>query len=916
MTDIFISYSRKDKAFVTRLFEALESAGRDVWLDVKRIPPTAEWMAEISRSIESANDFVFVISPDSLRSEICARELAHATAQNKRLVPVVCREPGSENIPPELGKLNWIFFRSDDPFDQALATLQTALDTDLDHVRDHTRLLVRAHEWEAKGRSGSFTLRGEDLREAETWLAQGTAKEPRPAPLQMEYIAFSRQAERARQRRTLWAVVAALIVTTALAIAAFWQSQVATSREHSRATQQAIAEEERRIALSGRLATQSRLLVDEQPDLALLLAVLSGQIHDNFEVTSGLLNALEHRPDLVQYLHGAPAGISKLKYTADGTQLVATGLDGTILRWDLASGMLLKESTRKSDEYIYDLTLGPQGQAWVTRVEGDGVIVWDASSGEPLGPVILFSEDVDGYGGPNLPGVAALSPDGTRLATAVYEDIAIWDVQSGQLLGRSDVMLGFPPSVLLFSPDGEILASAGNEWQVYLWEPQSGRNLGVWQTAHTRNITSLAFSQDGRYLASGSEDGTVNLFERGSGEQRLRQPDYSITTGQEIPPLALGHPSAVRSLAFSPDGERLISGAIDGDLLSWDTNTMNANIAHSPAYVGAVLSLSFHPESGEFAATGENGSIIIWNPEMVWRLVRPIQEAELDLSFIENGTQWVDTSSLPTSSLYENMAVTESNSGVSAVAGCTVAVETYEPCPEAQVLAYQADGTLIDLEPVAITALPAALALSPEGAMLAAAACQGGTGCAVSQIWIWTLPEGQVQDLLVPTVGITGLWFSPDGRRLVAGGESKDVLMIDLKSGRQSRLLLNRLPGQLFDLVFSPDGRWMVASGAYDDPGPYLNDLMRGSLLLAEVESGQLVTVLDLPTGSTAGVLGFSEDGRLLRFLQEGFEGGLMVWELSSDRWQELACGIANRNLTESEWQRYVIGETFRQVCP
>ena len=179
MSHIFISYSRKDKAFVTQLFDALEAAGRDVWLDVNDIPPNAEWMAEISRAIEGADDFVFVISPDLLRSEICARELAHAIAHNKRLLTVVWREPAGEKIPPDLGKLNWIFFRSDDSFDQAFSKLQTALDTDLDYVRAHTRLLVRAREWQAKERSGSFSLRGEDLNEAETWLAKRAEKDPR-----------------------------------------------------------------------------------------------------------------------------------------------------------------------------------------------------------------------------------------------------------------------------------------------------------------------------------------------------------------------------------------------------------------------------------------------------------------------------------------------------------------------------------------------------------------------------------------------------------------------------------------------------------------------------------------------------------------------------------------------------------------
>jgi hypothetical protein len=92
MTDAFISYSRKDKAFVERLVDALESHDRDAWVDTKDIPLTADWLAEIYAAIEFADSFVFVISPDSVASEICGLEINHAVKHNKRLVPILHRD--------------------------------------------------------------------------------------------------------------------------------------------------------------------------------------------------------------------------------------------------------------------------------------------------------------------------------------------------------------------------------------------------------------------------------------------------------------------------------------------------------------------------------------------------------------------------------------------------------------------------------------------------------------------------------------------------------------------------------------------------------------------------------------------------------------------------------------------------------
>lgn len=132
MADVFISYSRKDKEFVQRLHGALARRSKDVWVDWEDIPPTAEWLNEINAAIEAAQAFLFVLSPDSLASEVCGKELAHAVANNKRLIPIVCREIDLRSVPQALARINWIFFRAGDDFDASLEALISAIETDLD----------------------------------------------------------------------------------------------------------------------------------------------------------------------------------------------------------------------------------------------------------------------------------------------------------------------------------------------------------------------------------------------------------------------------------------------------------------------------------------------------------------------------------------------------------------------------------------------------------------------------------------------------------------------------------------------------------------------------------------------------------------------------------------------------------------
>ena len=88
VADVFISYSRRDKEFVSRLHDRLEASGRSTWVDWEGIPPSAEWLREIYAAIEAGDAFLFVISGHSVVSQVCAAEIAHAVKHHKRLIPV------------------------------------------------------------------------------------------------------------------------------------------------------------------------------------------------------------------------------------------------------------------------------------------------------------------------------------------------------------------------------------------------------------------------------------------------------------------------------------------------------------------------------------------------------------------------------------------------------------------------------------------------------------------------------------------------------------------------------------------------------------------------------------------------------------------------------------------------------------
>jgi hypothetical protein len=199
MNQLFISYSRKDTEFARQLAENFSAQNMEAWVDWEDIPPTVDWMKEIERGIEEADIFIFIVSPDSIRSSVCAEEIAHAIKNGKRIAPVIAREVDMKEAPATLTHLNWIFFsRPQDKFEEAFEKLITAIRTDYDWVQTHARLQVRALEWERNQKESSFLLRGNDLKDAEAQVLVNGEKSPNPTALQREYISTSRRDEKAR----------------------------------------------------------------------------------------------------------------------------------------------------------------------------------------------------------------------------------------------------------------------------------------------------------------------------------------------------------------------------------------------------------------------------------------------------------------------------------------------------------------------------------------------------------------------------------------------------------------------------------------------------------------------------------------------------------------------------------------------
>ena len=218
---IFISYSRKDMAFADRLEAALKARGFEPLIDRNEIFAFEDWWKRIQGLISRADTVVFVLSADSVKSDVALKEVAHAASLNKRFAPIVYRQVDDTAVPEALGRLNFIFF--DDParFEANADHLAAALQIDIDWVRRHTEYGESGRRWAAMGRPTGLLLRSPALEEAERWMSSRPRNAPVPTAETQAFVAQSRR-EAIKRRWRAQALAAVSVAVMVMGLVAWW----------------------------------------------------------------------------------------------------------------------------------------------------------------------------------------------------------------------------------------------------------------------------------------------------------------------------------------------------------------------------------------------------------------------------------------------------------------------------------------------------------------------------------------------------------------------------------------------------------------------------------------------------------------------------------------------------------------------
>ena len=444
---------------------------------------------------------------------------------------------------------------------------------------------------------------------------------------------------------------------------------------------------------------------------------------------------------------------------------------------------------------------------------------------------------------------------------------------------------------VIFSPDGEILATGSVDGTVKLWSIY-GQLRHTLQGEYTDTFNSVSFSPDRKILATGSADGTVKLW---SIYGQLRH-------------TLQGHEAEVTSISFSPNGKVIVSGSRDGIVRLWDKQG-NPIGQPFPTQNASITSLSFSPNGKVIVSGSSNGIVRLWH-----RQGNPIgqtfkgHKADVTSISFSPDSKTLATASLDGAVILWNLQGHKKRTLQSS--GATINSVRFSP--DGQTIATgSSDGTvkLWSREGQELQILPGhnrgitTISFSPDGKILATASKD-------FTVRLWSV-EGydlKTQTLFGHEAAVDSVSFSPDGNLIASASSDGTVKILD-----RNGVLITTFTGHqgtVTSLSFSPDGKFLASAGSdgtiklwsldgkeiatlgghrdwvnsisFSPDGKFLTSASKD----ASVKFWNLETTEEIQTLKGHKVFEFSPNGKILA--TASFDGTVKLWILTGKELQTL----------------------------
>jgi WD40 repeat protein len=785
---------------------------------------------------------------------------------------------------------------------------------------------AQIEQWQANSISENL-LQGEELWSALSWAADRQLADQdllylsssQTLALQNATAELDRSQKKARQisrrnRRQVWVGVAILALSLCGAGWAEW-----TREQTSRATKLDLASMNalREFETGGQLDS---LLLAMQSAQELKKNVGNGSLAKYpafvplFNLQTILFNIREQ-----QRLSGHQGPVNGLSWQPNGQMLATAAADGRVRLWNLKTYQQQKIFSAQGSS-LNGISFAPNGQTIAAATQNGVVQLWK-TTGESI---------------------TTLTPDPVKE------------------LNQTDTKNTKPLNTVAFSPQGDLLAAAGNDRQIHLWRSDNHQLVRTF-TGHKDSIYQVKFSHNGKYLASASNDRTIKIWSVADGQllhtlSGHSDGVYGITFSPDDKTLATasadnqvwlwdwsanrvllifkGHRDRINNVTFDPQGQYLASASNDGTVKLWnrrDGSLINNLLGHSDR----VYQVQFSPDGQQLGSSSADGTVRLWQVHTSKNNSNhtPLSHlAPVNSAVFSPNSQLIASASTDTTIQIRNLAAQE----VSTIKGGDKRINSVRFSPDNRLLAfggYDKTVQLWQLQPqqklaeFATTDRVNGVNFSPDGKLLAAATD--------GKIMLWDVATTEELDSFIGNGELVNhVVFSPNGKTLASANRNGTIKLWDVATHQELKKLENH-ERRVNYVAFSPNGK-TLASASNDgtimlwnmrDPKPFKTLMGHRNTVVGVAFSpdGQLIasastdstiklwkadgTLITTLTEHQGGVLsvGFSPDGQTL--ISGSVDGKVLLWSLNLEQLLDRGC----------EWLRYYLvnhPKSDLDICP
>lgn len=769
--------------------------------------------------------------------------------------------------------------------------------------REHLNLLqLQAQLWEDRGRPDGLWLRGKPLRIMKQWAATNPRK---LNETEHEFLDRSRHYERKRILR--YSLIA--FISIVFWIAYEYQYQQSLSRDTSK-----------------RLALQASK--QKQLDSAILLGTEAFLNYDTPEARQAVFQTVGSASPFLEFLLYDGRQRLNLKLSRAKHLLASFSTDSNSVHiWNMNSPRDAPSIFQIGTGRIFSAAFNDDGTLLGIGTDQSELMIWDTQAKKIIANVKLEGRE----------SVADLLFDDSTIIATTSRGVNIWNLKTRVVTPLSPYQQESITKIAI-APTSKVLACASPAKKIFLWDLQTGQQLRP-PLETPESIFDIAFSPQGQYLVAvlaknisegadrvvlwNVDDFSENSMQLPVHASSLALSKKAIVIGTEdntillLNPFNLNkiltlryHSSPVTYLAFTPDEEHLVSvSKADGRIAIWNPwKDVHRSEKGTEAFghTDVVTALTFVPKHNELISGGRDGRILVTNiQDGTSQEFGRYNFLVTDLCLTPDGEILITSGK----DEYEQSRIILWNMKTKKQIG------DFKTAGDVQQIAAIPNGKKLITSNYDSNTYSIKIWQLPEGEMLKSFSIESVTDVAVSsdgnhaaagtlngKMFLWDIVSGAQKELSSDAGQVTAITFDPKSSLLAAASLDRDVQFWNLS--KDSLLQSSAESRGALTLNFDSEGTHLIV-------GTKAESIIVFEVSSKDSPSGPVEYGLKPETilnnlGSPISKLAYNENQKQIAY---AVGNSILLWKDDINEMLRQGCAIANRNLTQAEWQLYISGE-------